>query len=192
LIDAGEVAVNGEPARRGQQVTPGVDQVRIQGRLVELAAERAYLMMNKPTGVLTSVGDRRGRPTVTDDLPTELRLFPVGRLDFQSRGLLLLTDDGEPEPATLRRLARGLVIAGERFEPIDARVLSTDAKTARIAMVLHEGRKREIRRLWQALGYRVLDLQRVRIDGLHLGTLKEGKRRPLTAAEVARLKAAVS
>src|SRR5205807_2563040 len=94
------------------------------------------LMMNKPTGVLTSVGDRRGRPTVTDDLPTELRLFPVGRLDFQSRGLLLLTDDGElamrlmhprygvekeyhvvidgqPEPATLRRLARALVIAGD-------------------------------------------------------------------------------
>ncbi|TMD40445.1 MAG: rRNA pseudouridine synthase [Chloroflexi bacterium] len=171
LIDAGEVAVNGEPARRGQQVTPGVDQVRIQGRLVELAAERAYLMMNKPTGVLTSVGDRRGRPTVTDDH---------------------VVIDGQPEPATLRRLARGLVIAGERFEPIDARVLSTDAKTARIAMVLHEGRKREIRRLWQALGYRVLDLQRVRIDGLHLGTLKEGKRRPLTAAEVARLKAAVS
>lgn len=171
-------------------------------------------MMNKPAGVLTSVGDPRGRPTVTDRLEVDRRLFPIGRLDLDSRGLLLLTDDGElamrlmhprygvekeyvveisgrPSDDALRALAGGMEINGERFQPAVVRIIEATPAQTRLVMVLREGRKREVRRLWQALGHEVLDLQRVRIDGLHLGDLHEGAVRPLTDDEVTRLKAAV-
>ncbi|MDQ6714381.1 MAG: rRNA pseudouridine synthase [Candidatus Dormibacteraeota bacterium] len=214
MIASGQVSVNGTPAVAGQQVTPGVDRVTVDGSPVEPVSMATYLMMNKPVGVLTSVGDDRGRQTVVDRLPAEgPRVFPVGRLDLDSRGLVLLTDDGElagrlmhpryhvekeyrvvvrgrPGQEALRRLAEGMVVRGERFEPAEVEVLDgTDAQT-RLSMVLREGRKREVRRLWQALGHPVLDLQRVRIDGLLLGDLTEGDVRPLRSDEVARLKSA--
>lgn len=206
--------MNGIPAIAGQQVTPGVDTVFVDGRPVEPAREWTYLMMNKPVGVLTSVGDDRGRETVTDRLPDRApRVFPVGRLDLDSRGLVLLTDDGElagrlmhpryhvekeyrvviagrPDEDAFRRLSEGMVVSGERFAPAEARVLESSTSETRLSMVLREGRKREVRRLWQALGHRVLDLQRVRIDGLELGDLVEGGVRPLRADEVAQLKVA--
>jgi 23S rRNA pseudouridine2605 synthase len=214
LIVSGRVSVNSVPAVAGQQVTPGVDRVTVDGEPVTPSTDRTYLMMNKPVGVLTSVGDDRGRPTVTDGLPTEgPRLFPVGRLDFDSRGLVLLTDDGElagrlmhpryhvekeyrvvvegrPGEDAFRRLSEGMVVGGERFQPADVAVLETAPGETRLSMVLREGRKREVRRLWQALGHRVLDLQRTRIDGLELGELDEGDVRPLRTDEIARLKTA--
>jgi 23S rRNA pseudouridine2605 synthase len=214
LIASGQVQVNGTPAIAGQQVTPGVDQVTVDGRAVEPVSASTYLMMNKPIGVLTSVGDDRGRPTVVDRLSAGgARVFPVGRLDLDSRGLVLLTDDGElagrlmhpryhvekeyrvvvtgrPGDDAFRRLAEGMVVRGERFEPAQVRVLDGDGADVRLSMVLREGRKREVRRLWQALGHPVLDLQRVRIDGLELGDLAEGTVRPLRSDEVARLKTA--
>ena len=214
LIASGRVSVNGIPAVAGQQVTPGVDIVTVEGRPVEPVSEWTYLMMNKPVGVLTSVGDDRGRTTVTDRLPERSpRVFPVGRLDLDSRGLVLLTDDGElagrlmhpryhvekeyrvviagrPGEDAYRRLSEGMVVRGERFQPAEARLLESSPNETRLSMVLREGRKREVRRLWQALGHRVLDLQRVRIDGLELGDLDEGGVRPLHADEVAQLRAA--
>jgi 23S rRNA pseudouridine2605 synthase len=214
LIASGQVLVNGTPAIAGQQVTPGVDRVTVDGSPVEPVSTSTYLMMNKPVGVLTSVGDDRGRQTVVDRLPAERpRVFPVGRLDLDSRGLVLLTDDGElagrlmhpryhvekeyrvvvrgrPGEDALRRLSEGMVVRGERFEPAEVRMLDGADGDARLSMVLREGRKREVRRLWQALGHRVLDLQRVRIDGLELGDLDEGGVRPLRADEVAQLKVA--
>jgi len=214
LIASGQVQVNGTPAIAGQQVTPGVDQVTVDGRVVEPVSASTYLMMNKPIGVLTSVGDDRGRPTVVDRLAAGgARVFPVGRLDLDSRGLVLLTDDGElagrlmhpryhvekeyrvvvkgrPGEDAFRRLSEGMVVRGERFEPARVRVLDGDGADVRLSMVLREGRKREVRRLWQALGHPVLDLQRVRIDGLELGDLAEGTVRPLRSDEVARLKTA--
>jgi 23S rRNA pseudouridine2605 synthase len=215
LIVSGAVLVNGVPAIAGQQVTPGIDRVTVGGRPVEPVATSTYLMMNKPVGMLTSVGDDRGRQTVVDRLPAERpRVFPVGRLDLDSRGLVLLTDDGElagrlmhpryhvekeyrvvvkgrPGDEALRQLSEGMVVGGERFEPAEVqRLESTDGDT-RLTMVLREGRKREVRRLWQALGHAVIDLQRVRIDGLQLGDLAEGEVRPLRSDEVARLKSAV-
>jgi 23S rRNA pseudouridine2605 synthase len=214
LIASGQVSVNGTPAMAGQRVTPGVDRVTVDGREVDPVSESTYLMMNKPVGVLTSVGDDRGRQTVVDNLSLGgARVFPVGRLDLDSRGLVLLTDDGElagrlmhpryhvekeyrvvvrgrPGDDEIRRLSEGMVVRGERFEPAQVRVLDGEGADARLSMVLREGRKREVRRLWQALGHPVLDLQRVRIDGLELGDLAEGGVRPLRADEVARLKTA--
>jgi 23S rRNA pseudouridine2605 synthase len=214
LIASGTVSVNGIRAVAGQQVTPGVDTVTVEGRPVEPASEWTYLMLNKPVGVLTSVGDDRGRETVTDRLPPgPPRVFPVGRLDLDSRGLVLLTDDGElagrlmhpryhvekeyrvviagrPGDDALRRLSEGMVVSGERFAPTEAWVLESTTGQTRLSMVLREGRKREVRRLWQALGHRVVDLQRVRIDGLQLGDLAEGRIRPLRLDEVADLKSA--
>ena len=206
--------MNGAPAVAGQQVTPGVDTVMVGGRPVQLVTEWTYLMMNKPVGVLTSVGDARGRRTVTDRLsPGGARVFPVGRLDLDSRGLVLLTDDGElagrlmhpryhvekeyrvvvtgqPHKDALRQLSEGMVVSGERFEPAEVRVLDSTAGDTRLSLVLREGRKREVRRLWQALGHPVLDLQRVRIDGLTLGDLPEGGVRPLNPDELSRLRSA--
>ena len=212
MIASGQVSVNGAPATAGQQVTPGVDRVTVDGRPVSPVAAWTYLMMNKPVGVLTSVGDERGRPTVTDRLPAgHPRLFPVGRLDVESRGLLLLTDDGEladrlmhpryhvdkeyrvvisgrPGTDALRRLAEGMVVGSERFQPAEVRLLEVAPAQTTLSMVMREGRKREVRRLWRALGHRVLDLQRIRIDGVELGGLAEGSVRPLDRDEVARLK----
>lgn len=214
LIASGQVLVNGAPAVPGQQVTPGIDRVTVSGSPVEPVSMSTYLMMNKPVGVLTSVGDDRGRETVVDRLPTERpRVFPVGRLDLDSRGLVLLTDDGElagrlmhpryhvekeyrvvvrgrPGEEAFRRLSEGMIVRGERFEPAEVQVLDATDTETRLSMVLREGRKREVRRLWQALGHPVLDLQRVRIDGLRLGDLAEGQVRPLRSDEVARLKTA--
>ena len=216
LIVSGQVAVNGVPAVAGQQVTPGIDRVTIGGRTIELVSQSTYLMMNKPVGMLTSIGDDRGRQTVADRLPTGgARLFPVGRLDLNSRGLLLLTDDGElagrlmhpryhvekeyrvviqgrPGDDALRRLSQGMVIRGEQFQPAEVRVRETTPEESQVTMVLREGRKREVRRLWQMLGHPVLDLQRVRIDGLQLGDLEEGTVRALRVDEVLSLKAAVN
>ena len=216
LIISGQVLVNGVPAVAGQQVTPGVDRVTIGGRPIEPTSESTYLMMNKAIGVLTSIGDDRGRQTVADHLPSgAARVFPVGRLDLNSRGLVLLTDDGElagrlmhpryhvekeyrvviqgrPGDDALRRLSQGMVIRGEQFQPAEVRVRETTPEESQVTMVLREGRKREVRRLWQMLGHPVLDLQRVRIDGLQLGDLEEGTVRALRVDEVLSLKAAVN
>jgi pseudouridine synthase len=205
--------VNGVTAVTGQQVNPGLDRVSVGGRTIEPVERPTYLMLNKPVGVLSSVGDDRGRKTVTDHLPASQRVFPVGRLDLDSRGLVLLTDDGDlagrlmhpryhvekeyrvviagrPAADTLQRLSRGVVVRGERYQPAEVTVLRSGGTDTLVAMVLREGRKREVRRLWQELGHRVLDLQRVRIASLQLGDLPEGQTRPLNAAEVTALKAA--
>ena len=207
--------MNGEPGVRGQQIRVGIDRVSLDGRQIELQQERTYLMLNKPAGVISSVGDPRGRPTVVDGVAEGKRLFPVGRLDLASRGLILLTDDGElamrlmhpsfaiekeyhvlingrPTQERIQRISKGLVIGAERFQPAKTRVLDEDSRATRLSLTLREGRKREVRRMLQAVGHQVLDLQRVRIDGLHLGDLREGAVRPLTAGEIAALNAAVS
>jgi 23S rRNA pseudouridine2605 synthase len=214
LIVDGAVTVNGSPAVPGQDVNPGVDVVRVKGLPVKAAAQQTYLMLNKPIGVLSSAGDDRGRKSVTDELPPGgPRVYPVGRLDLQSRGLILLTDDGElavrlmhpryhvekeyrvlvsgqPEDDDLRRVSEGMVVNGARFLPAEVRIIEKSARESRLSMILREGRKREIRRLWQALGHRVIDLQRIRIDGIHLGDLEEGAIRALRTEEIARLRAA--
>jgi pseudouridine synthase len=214
LIADGRVSVNGTRPTAGQEVNPDEDEVCLDGKPVRLQQKQTYLLLNKPVGVLSSVGDPRGRTTVVDGLPQDAgRVFPVGRLDLDSRGLILLTDDGElaarlmhpryhvekeyvvlisgrPGAESLRRLAEGMVVKGESFAPVAVRVLEEGSAESRVCMVLSEGKRREIRRLWQALGHRVLDLQRIRLDGLLLGDLPEGAYRPLEKAEVLAVRAA--
>ena len=211
LIAAGRVTVNGRSAALGQLVRPGLDRVAVDGAEIT-AVPRAYLMLNKRAGVLTTVRDDRGRATVMERLPAGTgRLYPVGRLDLDSRGLVLLTNDGElagrlthpryhvekeyrvaiagaPAEGALQRLRKGLRVGDESFLPAEVEVLKASPRETRVRMVLREGRKREVRRMWRALGHDVLDLERVRIGPLRLGRLAPGAIRPLTRAEVHRLR----
>ena len=210
--------MNGTVASLGEQVDPLSDRVTVDGHPVSIPARRTYVLMNKPAGVLTATSDDRGRKTVMAGLKPDLgRLFPVGRLDLDSRGLLLLTDDGElamrlmhpryhvekeyrvlisgrPDADAIRRLQEGMAIGAERFAPIGLEVIEgaegADEQTL-VRMVLQEGRKREVRRLWGALGHRVLDLERIRMGPLTLGSLESGATRGLASREVAALRASV-
>jgi 23S rRNA pseudouridine2605 synthase len=169
---------------------------------------------NKPAGVMSTARADRGRPTVIERVSAAARLYPVGRLDLRSRGLILLTDDGElavrlthpryhvekeyrvlvagrPSETALRQIREGMQVEGERFQPAAVTVLRASPEETTVRMVLQEGRKREIRRMWAALGHSVRDLVRTRIGPLHLRRLEEGAKRPLTPAEIRALRRAV-
>jgi pseudouridine synthase len=221
LIVAGAVSVNGRVVRElGVRVEPGQDIVRVRGERVEPESEPVYLMLNKPAGVMTTVSDPERRPVVLDLLPPEwreARVYPVGRLDLYTEGLLLLTNDGElalrlthpryaltkeyhalvrgrPDAEALKRFAEGLLLPGETRPTAPARAWilteGEDPATTWVAAELHEGRNRQVRRMFDALGYRVLRLRRVRVGPLSLGGLRAGEARPLTARELAALSAA--
>ncbi len=219
LVAAGRVKVNGETATPGRQVDPERDRITVNGQPARLLARHTYLAVNKPVGVLTAASDPRGRRTVVDLLArshrsTLPRLYPVGRLDLNSRGLVLLTDDGElavrvmhpryhvpkeyrvrlrgrPSARALARAREGMTVGDERFQPASIAVEGDDADQVRLTMVLTEGRKREVRRIWRALGHPVLDLERVRIGPLRLGRLQPGAMRELSAMEVGELRRSV-
>ncbi|HXF51503.1 MAG TPA: pseudouridine synthase [Dehalococcoidia bacterium] len=219
LIAAGRVTVNGVVVDRlGSTVDPEVDAIAVDGKPITLERPRTYLLMNKPPGYLSAVRDDRGRPTVMDLLPPDVtaRVYPVGRLDRDSEGLLLLTDDGElthrlthprfglekeylalvrgrPGPEALRRLSEGVVIDGRRTAP--ARVgLADDVALPRgpgeswVRIVLREGRKRQVRLMCRAVGHPVRRLLRVREGPVALGDLPPGATRPLTPEELAALR----
>jgi 23S rRNA pseudouridine2605 synthase len=217
LILDGRVRVNGQVVTElGTKVQPGTDEVSVDGQAVQPQAARVYLLLHKPAGVVTTASDPQGRRTVLDLLPPSLqqqRLFPVGRLDLDSEGLLLLTNDGgfalhlthpryeqekeyhalvqgRPTPAVLESLRRGLLLPGETrsTSPAQVRLLrAADADTRWLSVTLHEGRKRQVRRMLAAVGHPVLRLIRVRVGPLRLGDLLPGQWRPLNAAEVEEL-----
>lgn len=208
-ILAGNVLVNGKPAMLGDRVDPEQDVVVYKGRRVLPRADkpRRYVMLNKPRGYVTTAHDEKGRRNVTDLVRgVGTRLYPVGRLDMDSEGLLLLTDDGEltnrlthprheipkiyhvtvspaPTKEQLQTLAAPMVIDGYRLLPVGVRPL--DEVT--LEMTLYEGRNRQIRRMCDAVGLRVTTLRRVAIGNLTLGDLKLGTWRDLTPDEVAYL-----
>jgi len=213
LIARGRVTVNGVVAEPGLAVDPDRDAVSVDGRPVRLPAGHTYLAVNKPAGVLSAASDPRGRRVVIDLLAGagRPRLYPVGRLDLDSRGLVLLTDDGElaarvmhpryhvpkeyrvrirgrPSAESLARVREGMTVGDERFQPARVTLAGRAGDDTRLTMVLTEGRKREVRRIWQALGHRVLELERVRIGPVRLGRLPAGASRPLTAGELRRLR----
>lgn len=215
MIRAGRVRVNDETVTRmGTTVDLAVDTIRVDGKPIRRPREPIYLLLNKPRGYVTTLRDPQGRPTIVDLLPKKLdRVFPVGRLDFQTEGLVLLTNDGDlaaelmhprhevektylakvrgnPEAPELEKLARGIVLDGHRTSPARARIVRR-APNAWVEVVIHEGRKHQVRRMLSAIGHPVMKLRRTVYAGLPLGRLASGTCRSLTPAEVARLKRAV-
>jgi 23S rRNA pseudouridine2605 synthase len=209
LLREGRVSVNDRRAELGESADPERDVVAVDGKPLRQATH-AYWMLNKPRGVLTTVRDTHGRPTVVDLLPDRsLRLFPVGRLDRDTEGLVLLTNDGELahvllHPSfesereyqvtvagriaerTLRRLAAGVPLDGRVSAParVERAKFDPRSQTSRFRLTLIEGRKRQIRRALAALGHPVAGLRRIRMGPLRLGRLSSGSARPLTAREV--------
>ncbi len=205
LIRAGRVTVNGG---RGELHTAvgGQDVVEVDGRTVT-AQPLAHLLLHKPAGVVTTARDPQGRPTVLSLVPPEPRVVPVGRLDVETTGVLLLTNDGQlahrlahprylvektyaadvegrPSAAVVRRLARGVELEDGPTAPAEVRLLAP----SRIELVLHEGRNRQVRRMCEAVGHPVRRLERTAYAGLGPGSLAPGQSRRLTGAEVATLR----
>lgn len=214
LIVQGRVTVNGEVAVVGRKVDAATDEVRVDGERINIDPDRVYVMLNKPRGVLTTADDPQGRPTVFDLLNLPQRLFPVGRLDQDTEGLLLLTNDGPlahglmhpsyqvertyvalvPGPVrkkTLAQLREGVELDDGIARARRVRVIEHERGRALVQIVMTEGRKREVRRLFGAVGHTVERLARVAYGGVELGDLGQGKWRFLTQPEIARLYAAV-
>jgi 23S rRNA pseudouridine2605 synthase len=208
LIKAGRVSVNRRPGELNTFVGTG-DTVEVDGRPVEKQA-LAYLLLNKPPGVVTTAQDPHGRPTVVGLVPAEPRVVPVGRLDADTTGVLLLTNDGQlahrlahpryevdkvyeaevegaPSEAALRRLREGVELDDGRAAPAQVRRLGR----GRLELTIHEGRTHQVKRMCEAVGHPVRRLHRSRYAGLGLSGLRPGEWRLLTALEVARLKALV-
>lgn len=212
MIAQGLVQVNGITVREmGTSVSEG-DEVRVRGEVVKPEGEKRYVLYYKPIGEVTTAMDPQGRPTVLDhfrDYP--VRLYPVGRLDFDSEGLLLLTNDGDltarlTHPSyevdkayiarvtgdiaqeDLRRLRSGILLDDRMTAPAGARVLRRDAAFSDLLITIHEGRNRQVRRMVEALGRRVLRLKRVGYGPLQLGQMQRGQWRELTADEVRALR----
>ena len=219
MIAAGEVTVNGKVVTTpGTKADPERDHIKVRGRLINPALqtrEKVYILLNKPRGYLTSLADPEGRPLVTELVPTALgRLHPVGRLDFNTEGLLLLTNDGEftnfitqarnrvakvyevkvkgvPPAAAIERLRRGITLDdGVRTAPAEIRSLDESESNSWFEVVLHEGRNQQIRRMFDQIGHSVIKLRRVRIGFLSDEHLAPKKWRFLSPAEVARFKRA--
>lgn len=213
MISEGRVSVNGEMVDMlGIQVDGEKDKVEVDGKSVKPIKSGVYVILNKPPGYLVTAKDPFQRPTIMNLLPSmKTRIFPVGRLDFDSEGLLLLTNDGDlanrlmhpsyqvikeyrirvkpkPDLPALATLQKGISLDGKKTAPAKFRILTTTVKDTLLMAKIHEGRKRELRRMFEYMGFRVLALKRVKLGNLHLGHLKKGKWRHLTRDEVARLR----
>ena len=207
LIKDGRVRVNGEPAQLNTFVEPG-DAVELDGR--PLAKQQlAYLLLHKPAGVVTTARDPHGRRTVVELVPAEPRVVPVGRLDADTTGALLLTNDGplahrlahpsyeiekvyeaqvegEPDERALARLREGVELEDGRTAPARARLVAPN----RVELAIHEGRKHQVKRMLEAVGHPVVRLHRSRYAGLTVDGLRPGEWRELTPAELDRLRRA--
>ena len=211
LIEARRVRVNGEVAVLGRRVDPEVDVIEVDGAQIGVKAGLVHYLLNKPAGVITTADDPQGRPTVVALVPTEPRVFPVGRLDADTEGLLLLTNDGDlthrithpsfgiekeylaqvsgtPSRGALRRLREGVELEDGMTAP--AKVAVLDERTLRIT--IHEGRNRQVRRMCEAVGHPVVRLVRTRIGTLTDPKLAPGEWRELSQDEVRALERAVA
>lgn len=207
LISAGRVKVNGRLATLGDKVDPTRDVVVLNGATVNLDPNVRYLALHKPGGVVTTMRDPQGRRDIREFVPEEPRVFPVGRLDLDSEGLLLLTNDGDlaealthprygvekeylvevqgtPTPKHLGALRRGVELDDGPARAASVRIVDARRERGQLALVMTEGRKREVRRLLAAVDLPVARLVRVRIGPISLGRLKAGAVRDLTADEV--------
>ncbi|MDF1614267.1 pseudouridine synthase [Desulfurivibrio dismutans] len=203
-IAQGRVKVDGQPVEKmGQTIDPERQRVTFDGRSVTPPNQKLTVLLNKPAGYVTTMADPQGRPIVTSLLNEPgLRLFPVGRLDLDTEGALLLTNDGElahnilhpsrqinrtylatvkghPDRDALQQLRRGIVLEGHRTWPARIRELRRNQETTTLEVIIHEGRKRQVRKMFAAISHPVLHLKRVAYGGLRLGSLASGQYRRL-------------
>jgi pseudouridine synthase len=219
LIVQGRVTVNGETVRElGTKADPAHDEIRVDGRRIKAEQRRRYVLLYKPRGYITTRSDPEGRPTVMDLMKgVKEYVYPVGRLDFDSEGLLLFTNDGElaarlthprhevekvyqarvrgvPDDHTLERLAKGVTIEGRRTSPARLRasepIVKESGQQTIVEITIHEGRQRQVRQMFEAVGHPVVRLKRVRIGPIEDPDIPAGHWRELTPQEVARLQRA--
>ncbi len=209
-ITAGRVMVDGRLITElGFKADPSLAHITIDGKPIQKEEKKVYLLLNKPPGYVTTLSDPQGRPIVTDLLPPDirLRLFPVGRLDLDSEGALLLTNDGElankilhpkfevkktyeasmkelPKDSDLERLEQGVIVDGQKTWPAQVKVLKRTKPTVVVEIIIHEGKKRQVRKMFQAIGHPVLRLRRTAYGGLKLGSLAQGQCRFLTENDI--------
>jgi pseudouridine synthase len=218
MILDGRVQVNGKIVTElGTKVDPEKDHVKVNGKRIQIEPYKIYLLLNKPRGYITSVHDPEGRPTVMDLIPEiKERVYPVGRLDYDSEGLLLLTNDGDSAGALMhpssgiekrywvkvkghlteekiKKVAQGgISLPGGKSAPARVRALRKTSEHDWIEIIMHEGKRRQIRMMIEKIGHDVLKLKRVAYGFLELGDLAPGEYRRLTPAEVKGLKALIS
>ncbi|MSP39507.1 MAG: rRNA pseudouridine synthase [Deltaproteobacteria bacterium] len=217
-IEEGRVAVNGTVITKlGTQADPFKDSVKVDGKRIKIASTPLYYAFHKPPGIITTLNDPKHRPDLTPyllRLGEKRRVFPVGRLDYNTTGLLLLTNDGDmalriahprygvtkvyrvklnepPRPEDFVRLRQGIRLEDGMAAPAHARMVEKLKTNAWIEIELHEGRKREVRRMFEALGYFVEKLVRIRVGPIELGRLPMGELRPLSQSEIKSLQVAV-
>jgi len=212
MISEGRVTVNGQIATIGMKVDPSRDHIRVNGKLFLRPEPKVYVMLNKPRHVVTSLYDPEGRPTIKDFLKgIKFRVFPVGRLDYDSEGLLLLTNDGDFAHAVLHpskkipktysvkvkgvlgdeemeKLRKGIRLGDGMTAPAKVKIMRKTEKNSWLEMTLYEGKKRQVRRMLDKVGHPVLKLERIGIDGIKLGNLKPGIYRYLTPDEVNKIR----
>ncbi|HBF38884.1 MAG TPA: pseudouridine synthase [Firmicutes bacterium] len=212
FIQEGRILVNDLVVKEmGVQIDPQTDQIMVDGHLVVLPGQWEYLILNKPPGFLTTVHDPFGRPTVMNLLPpANTRLYPVGRLDLDTSGLLFFTNDGEmalalthprhlvektyrvqvsgmPDEQKLQNLASGILLEDGLTAPAKVALEGAENGNAMIKIIIREGRKRQIKRMMSSIGHPVMSLERMAVGPLKLGTLKLGEYRRPTEAELADL-----
>ncbi len=211
MIAEGRVTVNGAVlTSQGYHVQEG-DVVTVDGSRITPEQKKVYYLLNKPAGYVTSTADKEGRPVVTDLVPDSIRVFPVGRLDFNTTGLLILTNDGElsnklMHPShefskkylvraagivTLRQadqLRKGIDIGGFVTSPAEVDLIRHDRNSTVAEITIHEGKNRQVRRMFKAIGHPVLELSRIGLGNLTIGRLAPGQCRKLSPAEVEYLK----
>lgn len=215
LIEEGRVRVNGNVAVIGQRVNPQKDIVEVDGRIIKPVEEKIYLAFNKPKGVITTAKDEKGRTCVLDFLKKHFdlekyRLFPVGRLDKNSTGLIIITNDGDlaaallnpkkmipkeyivtvkghPSKSKLLRLEQGVLLDGKVTLPCKIEVLQKNKRSTRLKVILYEGKKRQIRRMMKMINHPVISLNRVAIGPIKLKGLKRGSFRHLSKDEIVKL-----
>ncbi|MBQ4062567.1 MAG: rRNA pseudouridine synthase [Christensenellaceae bacterium] len=213
LIFEGKVSVNGvvisEP---GTRVDPANDKVRVGKKLIEAPEEKVYIMFNKPVGCVSTCSDDKGRTTVLDYITgINERIYPVGRLDFTTEGLLLLTNDGElanrlthPRHEVgkrylvivegdvtsddVKKLEKGIFIEGGKTAPARIKILKRENGKTELTIIIHEGRNHQVKKMFEAVEKKVVFLKRISVGDINLGQLKKGEYRHLSAEEVAYLK----
>lgn len=211
LITEGKVTCNGEPAVLGSQADPDTAEIRVEGKLLPPKAEHVYLVLNKPRGYVTTLSDEKGRRNAAQLVEgCGVRVYPVGRLDMDSEGLLLFTNDGEfanllmhPRkevekvyrvwvenytPENLEALRQPIELDGYRIRPPKIRLIRTEGERTQLEVIIHEGRNRQVRRMCQEAGMNVKRLKRIAEGSLRLGMLRAGCWRYLEPAEVEQLR----